>query len=140
LLAGYEIIDDPLGAQNAAPTADDDGAVCLHTDVEAYEDEPTRGAASTAVSSSTCAARPRTVTPRMRQAVPTTRRDRALPEDALPPESVRRAYTRAIRRAARDAHRAVCDRDAVHCAICREHAATIAEAKWGLDCRLERLC
>lgn len=44
LLAGYEIVDDPLGAQNAAPTVDDDGAVCLHTDVEAYEDEPTRGA------------------------------------------------------------------------------------------------
>ena len=37
LLAGYEIVDDPLGAQNAAPTVDDDGAVCLHTDVEAYQ-------------------------------------------------------------------------------------------------------
>lgn len=35
LFAGYEIIDDPLRAQNAAPTVDDDGAVCLHTDVEA---------------------------------------------------------------------------------------------------------
>jgi len=44
LLAGYEIVDDPLGPQNAAPTVDEDGAVCLHTDVEAYEDEPTRGA------------------------------------------------------------------------------------------------
>jgi len=44
LLAGYEIIDDPLGAQSAAPTVDDDGVVCLHTDVEVYEDEPTRGA------------------------------------------------------------------------------------------------
>jgi len=30
-----------------------------------------------------------------------------LPDDALPPEFVRRAYTLAIRRAARDAHRAV---------------------------------
>ncbi len=44
LLAVYEIVDDPLGAQSGAPTVDDDGAVCLHTDVEAYEDEPTRGA------------------------------------------------------------------------------------------------
>jgi hypothetical protein len=44
LLADYEVVDDPLGAQNAAPTVDDDGAVCLHTDVEGYEDEPTRGA------------------------------------------------------------------------------------------------
>jgi len=44
LLAGYEIVDDPLGAQNAAPTADEDGEVCLHTEIEPYEDEPTRGA------------------------------------------------------------------------------------------------
>lgn len=44
LLTGYEIIDDPLGPKNAAPTADEDGEVCLHTDVEPYEDEPTRGA------------------------------------------------------------------------------------------------
>ncbi len=44
LLAGYEITDDPLGAQNAAPTEDEDGGVCLHTDIEPYEDEPTRGA------------------------------------------------------------------------------------------------
>jgi len=44
MLAGYEVVDDPLGAQNAIPTADEDGAVCLHTEVESYEDEPTRGA------------------------------------------------------------------------------------------------
>jgi len=44
LLAGYAIIDDALGAQNAAPTADEDGEVCLHTEIEPYEDEPTRGA------------------------------------------------------------------------------------------------
>jgi hypothetical protein len=44
LLAGYEIVDDPLGAKNAAPTADDDGEVCLHTEIEPYEDEPSRGA------------------------------------------------------------------------------------------------
>jgi len=68
-----------------------------------------------------------------RQTVPATRRDRALPEDALPPEFVRRAYTLAIRRAARDAHRAVCDRDAVDCTICCEHAAAIAEAKWEVN-------
>jgi hypothetical protein len=44
LLAGYEIIDDPLGAQNAAPTTSDDGEVCLHTEVEPYEDDPMHGA------------------------------------------------------------------------------------------------
>ena len=44
LLAGYEIVDDPRGAKNVTPTVDDDGEVCLHTDVEPYEDEPTRGA------------------------------------------------------------------------------------------------
>ncbi len=44
LLGGYEIVDDPLGAQNAAPTTDEDGEVCLHTEIEPYEDEPTRGA------------------------------------------------------------------------------------------------
>ena len=44
LLAAYEIVDDPLGAQNAAPTTDEDGEVCLHAEIEPYEDEPTRGA------------------------------------------------------------------------------------------------
>jgi len=44
LLAGYEIVDDPLGAQNAAPTIDEDGEVCLHTEIQPYDDEPTRGA------------------------------------------------------------------------------------------------
>jgi len=44
LLAAYEVVDDPLGAQNAAPTADEDGEVCLHTEIEPYEDEPTHGA------------------------------------------------------------------------------------------------
>ncbi len=68
-----------------------------------------------------------------RQAVPATRRDRALPEDALPPQFMRRAYTLAIRRAARDAHRSVCNRDAFDCAICCEHAAAIAKAKWALN-------
>jgi len=44
LLAGYQVVDDPLGAENAAPTADGDGEVCLHIEIEPYEDEPTRGA------------------------------------------------------------------------------------------------
>jgi len=35
----------------------------------------------------------------------------------------------AIRRAARDAHRTVCDRDTLECETCGEHAAAIAEAK-----------
>ncbi len=60
-----------------------------------------------------------------RHAVPATRRDRALPKDALPPEFVRRASTLA--------HRAGCNRDAVDCAICCEHAAAIADAKWALN-------
>lgn len=38
----------------------------------------------------------------------------------------------AIRRAARDAHRSECDTDAFECAICRMHAARIAEAKAAL--------
>jgi hypothetical protein len=44
VLAGYEIVDDPLGAENATPTIDEDGEVCLHTEIEPYEDEPSRGA------------------------------------------------------------------------------------------------
>jgi len=44
VLAGYEIFDDPLGATNATPTTDEDGEVCLHAEVEPYEDEPSRGA------------------------------------------------------------------------------------------------
>jgi hypothetical protein len=44
VLAGYEIIDDPLGPKNVTPTADEDGGVCLHTEVEPFEDEPSRGA------------------------------------------------------------------------------------------------
>jgi hypothetical protein len=67
------------------------------------------------------------------QAAPATRRGRGLPDDAFPPEFVRHAYTLAIRRAARDAHRSVCDRDAVECASCRDHAHGIADAKWALN-------
>ncbi len=67
-----------------------------------------------------------------RQAVPATRRDRALPDEALPPEFVHRAYTLAIRRAARDAHRVVCDLDIVECDVCRQHAQAISDAKHSL--------
>jgi hypothetical protein len=59
-----------------------------------------------------------------------TCRGRALPDDALPPEFGLHPYTLAIRRAARDARRNVCDRDAVECASCQEHAHAIAAAKW----------
>lgn len=44
LFVGYEIVDDPLGAQSAAPKADEDSEMCLHTEIEPYDDEPTRGA------------------------------------------------------------------------------------------------
>jgi len=67
------------------------------------------------------------------QTAPATRRGRTLCEDALPPNFVRHAYTLAIRRSARDAHRSVCDRDPAECATCREHARAIAEAKWALN-------
>ncbi len=40
-LAGYEVVDDPLGAKNAVPSA---GEVCLHSEIEPYDDEPSRGA------------------------------------------------------------------------------------------------
>ena len=45
---------------------------------------------------------------------------------------VRAAYELAIRRAGRDAHRADCQLDAAECAICREHAGRISEAKAAL--------
>lgn len=44
VLTGYEIVDDPLGPKNVTPTADEDGGVCLHTEIESYEDESSRGA------------------------------------------------------------------------------------------------
>ena len=34
MLGGYEIVDDPLGAQNAAPTADEDGEVLTRDPTE----------------------------------------------------------------------------------------------------------
>jgi len=44
VLAGYEIVDDPLGPKNVTPTAGEDGEVCLHAEIEAYEDDPEHGA------------------------------------------------------------------------------------------------
>ena len=46
ILAGYSVIDDPLGPKNVTPTPIDEDAdeVCLHDDVEPYEDDPSRGA------------------------------------------------------------------------------------------------
>jgi hypothetical protein len=45
VLADYEIVDDP-SATNAVPSVDEDGDVCLHREIEPYENEPTRGACS----------------------------------------------------------------------------------------------
>ncbi len=67
------------------------------------------------------------------QAVPAHRRGRPLPNEAFPEEFVRYAYMLAIRRAARDAHRSQCDRDAGDCESCRGHTETIAEAKRRLN-------
>jgi len=64
-----------------------------------------------------------------KQAAPVNRRGRALADDAFPPDFARNAYTLAIRRAARDAHRTVCDRYALECDTCREYASAIVEAK-----------
>ncbi len=67
------------------------------------------------------------------QAASANRRGRPLSDDLFPPDFVRNAYMLAIRRAARDAHRAVCDRDIVECADCQDHVSAIAEAKWMLN-------
>lgn len=67
------------------------------------------------------------------QAAPVTSRGRAPCDDAFPPGFIRNAHMLAIRRAARDAHRIVCDRDAVGCMVCCRHAVAIAEAKWLLN-------
>jgi len=73
------------------------------------------------------------------QAAPVQRRGRALSDDDFSPDFVRRAYMLAIRRAARDAHRTVCDRDAVECDTCREHTQAVAEAKRALNPGTEEL-
>ncbi len=62
-----------------------------------------------------------------------SRRGRCLPDVDFPPQFVRNAHILAIRRAARDAHRSVCDRDAVECDICRDQARAIAHAKSALN-------
>ena len=46
---------------------------------------------------------------------------------------LQRAQRLAVRRAARDAHRASCNQDAEECPICQEHAHGIAEAKRTLN-------
>jgi len=68
-----------------------------------------------------------------KQAAPAMRRGRALSDEDFPPNFVRNAYMLAIRRAARDAHRMVCDRDAIECDACREHLQILAEAKRTLN-------
>ncbi len=67
------------------------------------------------------------------QAASAARRGRALPDDAFPLEFIHNAFMLAIRRAARDAHRTVCDRDAVECDVCRSHAQNISQAKRALN-------
>ncbi len=44
MLAGYETVDDPLGPKNVTSTTDEDGVVCLHSEIEPYEDESNLGA------------------------------------------------------------------------------------------------
>ena len=45
---------------------------------------------------------------------------------------LQRAQRLAVRRAARDAHRAECRYDALDCPTCQEHARAIADAKQAL--------
>jgi hypothetical protein len=46
ILAGYDVIDDPLGPKNVTPTPvdDEEEEICLHDEVEPYEDDPARAA------------------------------------------------------------------------------------------------
>ncbi len=46
VLAGYTVIDDPLGPKNVTPTPvdDEEEEICLHDEVEPYEDDPARAA------------------------------------------------------------------------------------------------
>jgi hypothetical protein len=46
VLACYNVIDDPLGPKNVTPSPVDeaDEEICLHDEVEAYEDDPSRAA------------------------------------------------------------------------------------------------
>jgi len=64
------------------------------------------------------------------EAAPVYRRGRPLHDEAFPvADVVHNAYKLAIWCAARDSHRNICDRDAVKCDTCRNHALAIAEAK-----------
>jgi hypothetical protein len=67
----------------------------------------------------------------MQRAVPVVDRDRS--RTAISIGFLRRAHELAIRRAARDAHRAECQFDALDCSVCREHADRIAQAKAALQ-------
>ncbi len=46
VLAGYNVIDDPLGPRNVTPTPidEEEDEICLHDDVEAFEEDPGRAA------------------------------------------------------------------------------------------------
>jgi hypothetical protein len=46
VLDGYTVIDDPIGPKNVTPTGvdDTDEQVCLHDEVEPYDDDPAHGA------------------------------------------------------------------------------------------------
>ena len=46
VLAGYNVVDDPLGPKNVTPSPIDEDVdeVCLHDDIEPYDDDPARGA------------------------------------------------------------------------------------------------
>ena len=68
-----------------------------------------------------------------RQAAPAARRSRTPADDAASAEFMRNARALAIRKAARDAHRAECDVDAAECDVYHAHARAIAEAKWELN-------
>ena len=154
ILSGYEIVDDALGATNAVPTIDEDGKVCLHAEIEPFEDESSRGACTDcgeefAINTDSSRrqyrfggrrcrrrrhrARKDGQRPMERQAAPAARRS-SLPSDFLiSPAFVRHAHALAIARTARDAHRGLCELDAVECDACRAHARSIAHAKWKLN-------
>lgn len=66
------------------------------------------------------------------QAAPALRRGPVSLIDELTLAFLQRAQRLAIRRAARDAHRADCRYDALDCPTCQEHARAITDAKQSL--------
>jgi hypothetical protein len=46
VLDGYTVVDDPIGPKNVTPASidDTDDQVCLHDEVEPYDDDPAHGA------------------------------------------------------------------------------------------------